>query len=594
MPAPRSSLFEGLSEVDVDQIYAETRPRRFEAGEVICREGHAGTSLFIIQAGLAKVIIGSAPDSKTSGPDPPLARLRPGDVIGEIALLTGAPHSATVVAIVPTEVLELGPEVFTTVLARYAVVRDNLIGILGQRLVRTSAQLAGRRQRGEVVGLLVGAAGAGVVDEVIGATRSASPRSVAAISLSAGRSPSGGPDRDGELNGRPADGVLAAIDDHVAAHTMVLVAFDMDQAGDLQLVVEHMDRVVALLAPEEVAGLGARLGPAGDRLEVALVHTGPSARASQSSHGPRVIRSIDLDQPRLDLAWLGRHVARTKLGLALGAGGAKGFAHVAALHVLEEAGYSVDYVTGSSVGAMVGCWLALGMDAAEVEATMRLEHRPEAVAAMFKLSFSGLSSGLDVMVEMLRRTTGDRTFADLQIPLGIMTVDLDTRQPALLTEGPLWRALLAATALPGMFPPYDYDGRRLVDGLALVPVPSDAVRQLGADVVISVNLSNRETLPAWPGVVPPEPAVARSGARLLDSLLEVIELAQLESSMRHAARADVVLTPHFGPGTWREFHLADLFLAAGREVARAQIVHGPLRELARPQGIMQRHRRRST
>ena len=69
-----------------------------------------------------------------------------------------------------------------------------------------------------------------------------------------------------------------------------------------------------------------------------------------------------LDEPPQDIAWLGRDLSRTKLGLALGAGGAKGYAHVAALRVLEDAGYTVDYVSGSSIGAMVGAWIALGRD----------------------------------------------------------------------------------------------------------------------------------------------------------------------------------------------------------------------------------------
>jgi hypothetical protein len=88
-------------------------------------------------------------------------------------------------------------------------------------------------------------------------------------------------------------------------------------------------------------------------------------------------RTVRLDEPPADVAWLGRHLSRTKLGLALGAGGAKGYAHVGALRVLEDAGYTVDYVSGSSIGAMVGAWLALGHDSHEIE----LERSRMAVAA---------------------------------------------------------------------------------------------------------------------------------------------------------------------------------------------------------------------
>jgi NTE family protein len=162
-----------------------------------------------------------------------------------------------------------------------------------------------------------------------------------------------------------------------------------------------------------------------------------------------------------------------------------------------------------------------------------------------------------------------------------MTVDLNAREPTPVTEGPLWEALVAATALAGLFPPHERNGQRLVDGLALVPVPTDAVLDAGADIAVSVNIISRHTLPAWPGGPPPEPEQGRPRSRMLDILLEVMDLAQLDSSERHAARADVVVTPKFGHSTWRDFHLADLFLEAGRSAAEEQLA--ALRSLAKPQ-----------
>jgi NTE family protein len=273
-----------------------------------------------------------------------------------------------------------------------------------------------------------------------------------------------------------------------------------------------------------------------------------------------------------DLGWLGRHLSRTKVGLALGAGGAKGYAHIGALSVLEGAGYTVDFASGSSIGAMVGAWLALGMDVAQIEATMRRAFRPEVVDEIFKLSLTGRSTGVDTMAEVLRESTSDKTFEDVLIPLAVMTVDLNARQPALVTEGPLWEALLAATAVAGLFPPQERDGQRLVDGLALVPVPTGAVAGAGADVIVSVNLLSRQTLAAWPGQPPTPPDEAKSvSSRMLDTLLEVMDLTQLDASEQHAAQADVVITPRFGPGSWRDFHLADLFLEAGRRAAEEQL-----------------------
>jgi NTE family protein len=160
-------------------------------------------------------------------------------------------------------------------------------------------------------------------------------------------------------------------------------------------------------------------------------------------------------------------------------------------------------------------------------------------------------------------------------------VDLTEATSAPLREGPIWEALLASTAVPGMFPPHEREGHRLVDGVALVPVPTGAVAADGADITVSVNLMSRETLAAWPGQEPPPPEEEKPGSRMLKTLLEVMDLSQLDTSVRHAALADVVVTPRFGPGSWRDFQLADLFLAAGREAAEAELTS--LRSLARPQ-----------
>jgi hypothetical protein len=105
---------------------------------------------------------------------------------------------------------------------------------------------------------------------------------------------------------------------------------------------------------------------------------------------------------------------------------------------------------------------------------------------------------------------------------------------------------------------------------------------LGADIVLSVNLLSQATLPSWPGESRPALPPARSGVRMLDTLMEVMDLSQLDASVRHAALADVVVTPRFGPSTWRDFNLADRFLAAGRAAALEQLA--TLGTLARPQG----------
>jgi len=570
MPVPglaRNPLFEGLELQELDELVWRMRPRRFARDDVICRAGEPGSTLFLIVDGLARVVLDDGTGARV------VARLRRGDVIGEMSLVTGEPRSATVVAAEPTNALELGQEDFAALIAEHPRILRNLNAILTRRLSETTALVADTRTRGEAVCLIVGELGARAVPELVAAAEAAGVRPVATL--------------DARLS---VDTAIAALDDLLAENGTVVVVADVE-SDSLAAVVESADRAIAVVAQQSehdrLAETLAGTPQGGQQVEVVVLTDpgGDGAHPSIAVPALPVIRVVagGPPLPSSEAAWLGRHLARTKLGLALGAGGAKGYAHIGALAVLEEAGFTVDYVAGSSIGAIVGAWHGLGMDVAEIDATMRYAFRPEVVADIFKLSVSGTSTGLETMTEVMRETTREKSFADLVHPLVVMTVDLNARKPRRVTEGPLWEALLAATAVAGLFPPYEQDGGRLVDGVALVPVPTDAVRDAGADIVLSVNLMSRQTLEAWPGEAPAEeeeePRKAR--ARMLDTILEVMDLSQLDASERHAARADVVVTPRFGPASWRDFELADLFLTAGRQAAQEQLP--ALQSLARPQ-----------
>ena len=166
------------------------------------------------------------------------------------------------------------------------------------------------------------------------------------------------------------------------------------------------------------------------------------------------------------------------------------------------------------------------------------------------------------------------------VPLVVMATDLAGRRPVPITSGPLHAALVPAMAVPGLYSPIQDGQRRLVDAVVTMPVPSEAMIGAGADVVVAVNLLGRETLASWPGEDPSDPRARPAGAAR-DPMVEALEVAQIDVAARQAALADVPITPRFGPGTWRYFHLADRYLAAGEEAAEAALPR--LAALARPQ-----------
>lgn len=177
-----------------------------------------------------------------------------------------------------------------------------------------------------------------------------------------------------------------------------------------------------------------------------------------------------------------------EITLALGGGGIKGFAHVGVLRFLEREGFQVRAIAGTSAGGLVGALYACGYTSREIANRLtsvdqsRLFHR---------LPGDGPSlMGLGGVTEVLREMLGDRTFEELCIPLVVTAVDLERGAPVTLCRGRLMDALLATCAVPGIFPPKEMDGRFLVDGGVLNPVPVALARSLSPRLpVVAVVLS---------------------------------------------------------------------------------------------------------
>ncbi len=526
-------LFDGLDESARKALQAELHPRVLRADAVLCRAGDRSDSLYLVERGLFHVL-----DGDTAAL---LGRQRAGDVVGEVALLTGEPRSATLLARVPSAVSELSREAFLALAARHPVLLANLARIVSRRLVARTARSAPAR----ITALLTGSAGwVGAATAVATAqAASAAPLTVLdAAGIGAGPIRGTAAAENGIAAGHiPTPELLAQLNAAAAAGP-VLLHVRTDHASLTELL-DYCDRTIAVL-------------PADGAFDPALAVPLPT--------------EMNRVEPTVDPARLGRRLARASIGVAFGAGGAKGWAHVGVLRSLQRAGYVVDAVAGSSIGAWVAAWAALGHDAGTVGQLLRERFDTGAVQAMFR---RGGAEGTVVMEHLARETTTDARFAELGMPLTVMTADLAAQCPVSLTEGVVADALVAATTVPGLYLPVRRGDQRLVDAVVLTPVPTAALA--GVDVTIAVNLLGRQALPAWPGAPEPE-----RGVRDRDPVIESLELASLGAAAAQTAAASVPVTPRFGPGTWRDFRLADRFLAAGEE-AMEEALSG-LRALARP------------
>jgi len=179
---------------------------------------------------------------------------------------------------------------------------------------------------------------------------------------------------------------------------------------------------------------------------------------------------------------------RLSIGLVLGGGAARGFAHIGVLRTLMAHGIRPDVIAGTSIGAVVGGLFAAGALDAFEDWCRQLTRRRVLAYLDFRFAGSGLISG-GRLARKLDGALGDTSFADLPMRLAAIATEIGTGHEIWLTRGRLSEAMAASYALPGIFPPKLIGGRWLMDGAMVNPLPISAARALGARLVIAVNLN---------------------------------------------------------------------------------------------------------
>ncbi|GIE29650.1 patatin [Actinoplanes italicus] len=236
-----------------------------------------------------------------------------------------------------------------------------------------------------------------------------------------------------------------------------------------------------------------------------------------------------------------------RIGLALGGGAVRGAAHIGVLDVLDRAGLRPAIITGTSAGALVGALYASGMsptEIAKVAQTLRWARlvRPGRTRkALFETSKLGL---------FLETALGGVEFGDLPIPFAAIACDLTTGREVVMRSGPVASAILASAAIPGVFSPVERDGHLLVDGGLVTMVPAALTRQMGADIVIAVDVS---------GPLPRRPTTT--------VLHILVAVSTLQPGGRDAIEedADLVLKPEVDAYAFWELARIPEFEEAGRD-----------------------------
>ncbi|MBI2058773.1 MAG: cyclic nucleotide-binding domain-containing protein [Nitrospirae bacterium] len=293
---------------------------------------------------------------------------------------------------------------------------------------------------------------------------------------------------------------------------------------------------------------------------------------------------------RKSVSRLARQVAHRSTGVALGSGAAFGFAHVGVLQALDQAGIDVDYIAGTSMGALVGSFYASGLNAdALAERAIEMQGRGRFLG-LADFSFpprTGFLRGEKVDA-YLREILEERTFADLEIPFACVATDILTGERVVLDRGPVHSAVRASLSLPFVFAPVRIEGRLLVDGGLVEPVPAATVKNLGADLILSVNVAAKPKTASSEND-PDSAWRAKSESVRTPNMLKIglnaLYTMQHEIALAADPISHLTLAPEFTGIVHSEFHRAGELIEAGRRAAEARI--DEIRSLFQTQPVSQ-------
>ena len=246
------------------------------------------------------------------------------------------------------------------------------------------------------------------------------------------------------------------------------------------------------------------------------------------------------------------------VGLVLGAGAARGFAHVGVIKALEAQGIRPDIVVGSSAGSVIAALLASGATGNDLNRlALNLD---EATIADWGLPFAGRFGGLikgDALQNMINREVQNKSIEQMRIPLGIVATELQSGKGVLFRTGNTGQAVRASCSIPGVFQPTVIGGKEYVDGGLVAPVPVSYARQMGATLVIAVNISS-------------EP-VHQDASGTFGVLQQTISIMQRSINQFELKSADIVITPHLKQMSGSDFRSRNAAILAGEVATQEQM-----------------------
>jgi predicted acylesterase/phospholipase RssA len=452
-------LFKNLENKDLKLIASYLHKETYARGDMVFNEGDVGDSMYLVESGQVEV--------RHAGSDETIAVLGPGSFVGETALLLAQPRTAGLRVAIDAELWVLSKEELDQVLKSNPAIGLEMMRELSQRLVATTRQekrymtrritalIPSANSQGENWGgFELGQALSAQLKKTVGVLPLPNAKLENVVTLSGGVMFLDNDELDEAYLARSLSHQI-----EVYKHIIIILPRALDSLT--QKAVDLADTVVAIGDPPEwLADI-------------------------KMKQDVWVVRGT-----KFDLWRTARRLTNRTIGLALSSGGSRGLAHLGVMKVLLEEDIPIDMVAGTSAGAWFGAFFALGWS------KERIDRFTEEIKTVTKFSNwdlnipprTGIAKGRRARDRVIAQSVESRTFEDLKIPLCVVAADILTGDEVIFDSGPLADAIRASLSVPVLADPWYYQGRYLVDGGIVNPLPADILRNRGADIIIASSV----------------------------------------------------------------------------------------------------------
>ncbi len=600
--ARRSPLFRGISETQIRRVLKHFHLHRLHKGDVLFRAEQQSRVMYLVVDGKLRVEKVTAQQQVIR-----IALLLPGDVVGEVAVLTGAKHSGQVRALTDAQLAGITRQKLVTVLRQYPDVLFNLTRI---EAVRLRSNIVREQRRHNELGFVLHVYCTTVTDyqAVQGPLYDAvAAQKVASMVMLPPAFLRGEQEQPGELRQRVSEVLMrhasAYLPINLADHEPHTITALLQMADRLILTVSEDAESVRCLARfvspvavrRKIAMLSPVLSmvhhPSPDNLTVSEIEQKLSIKVRYRLRlAKNFWQNDDMRSLHLQCTTLARIICNTTQGIAFGGGGARALSEIGVLSELERHRIEFDHVAGTSMGSIIATFYAMGLSSREMSERFRELLPSDKGLLRYNLPFISFFRDRSVN-RILRRLFGKLRIEDLPKPLTIIAADLISGQEIRLQKGLVWRAVRASMSLPVIFAPVRHHGCYLIDGGAINNVPGSALRDQGVGSVLGINCtpltddSVREYLNEtnlFQLLKPGEHFWANlqrfmKAARLFVTRPPILQIANrsmmLEGSelvRQKAGEFDLLLSPEVSRFGLFEFDRREEIIDVGRYAARAQ------------------------